>query len=233
MLGNQPPNRPVPGASSLCVERLCKSFGDRVVLDGLDLTIERGESVAIVGPSGSGKSTLLNLLGSLERPDSGRILLGEIDLNGLGRRELEQFRSLSVGFVFQEHLLLPHLTALDNVLLPCLGRREPVPVEMARKLLDRMGLASRELDFPSTLSGGERQRVAFARALIHEPLLVLADEPTGSLDHVRGEELVELLRSEAEDRDRIVIMATHNLDLAYRFDRTLSLNAGKLVPEAV
>jgi len=161
---------------------LCKSFGDRKVLAGVDLTMQPGDAVSIVGPSGSGKSTLLNILGSLESPDSGHIALGTVLVTGLKNRELELFRSKSVGFVFQEHLLLPHLTALDNVLLPTLGRRTKTPVELGRNLLSSMGLSELERDFPATLSGGERQRVALARALIHQPPLLLADEPTGSLD---------------------------------------------------
>ncbi len=216
---------------NLRIEQLSKSFGNRVVLDGLNLTVERGEAIAIVGPSGSGKSTLLNILGSLEKPDSGKVVLGEVVVNELTKHLLEAFRSRSVGFVFQEHLLLPYLSALDNVLLPCLGHPETTPIESARSLLDRVGLTERANDFPSTLSGGERQRVALARALIHEPLMILADEPTGSLDHERAVELVDLLLSEAKMQNRIVIMVTHNLDLAHRLDRTLILTNGQLTLE--
>lgn len=211
---------------------LCKSFGDRKVLAGVDLTMQPGDAVSIVGPSGSGKSTLLNILGSLESPDSGHIALGTVLVTGLKNRELELFRSKSVGFVFQEHLLLPHLTALDNVLLPTLGRRTKTPVELGRNLLSSMGLSELERDFPATLSGGERQRVALARALIHQPPLLLADEPTGSLDHSRAEEIVDLLLSEAQNRGRMVVMVTHNLALAHRFKRTYVLESGRLTLEA-
>ncbi len=217
---------------NLAAENLCKTFADRVVLDRLSMSVEQGEAVAIVGPSGSGKSTLLNILGSLLTPDSGTVTLAGIRVDQLRGRELEAFRSNSVGLVFQEHLLLPHLTALENVLLPSLARREAAPVARARALLDRLGLDARSSDFPATLSGGERQRVALARALIHEPSLVLADEPTGSLDHERAADLVGLLSAEAHAHNRIVVMVTHNLDLANRLDRTLTLAGGRLVPEA-
>ncbi|MDR3689714.1 MAG: ABC transporter ATP-binding protein [Fimbriimonas sp.] len=225
------PDSPTRGANSLRVESLCKAFGDRTVLQDLDLTVHRGEAVAIVGPSGSGKSTLLNILGSLERLDSGQVFLGEIAVGELRSRELEGYRSQSVGFIFQEHLLLPHLTALENVLTPSIGRRERFPIKFAKELLDRLGMSSRASDFPATLSGGERQRVAFARALIHEPLLLLADEPTGSLDPSRGEDLVDLLLAEAHERERIVVMVTHNLGLAHKLDRTYRLEHGRLEPE--
>ncbi len=217
---------------NLAAENLCKTFADRVVLDRLSMSVEQGEAVAIVGPSGSGKSTLLNILGSLLTPDSGTVTLAGIRVDQLRGRELEAFRSNSVGLVFQEHLLLPHLTALENVLLPSLARREAAPVARARALLDRLGLGERSSDFPATLSGGERQRVALARALIHEPALVLADEPTGSLDQERAADLVGLLGAEAHEHARVVVMVTHNLDLANRLDRTLTLAGGRLVPEA-
>jgi lipoprotein-releasing system ATP-binding protein len=215
---------------SLVASKVSKAFGNRQVLDSLDLEVQSGEAVAIVGPSGSGKSTLLNVLGSLERPDSGEVTLDGIRVDQLKAKELEHFRSTSVGFVFQEHLLLPHLNALENVMLPCLGRRGP-PIERGRDLLGRMGLSGRELDHPATLSGGERQRVALARALIREPLLILADEPTGSLDHARASEQVDLLLAQTKAEQRMVVMATHNLELAGRFDRTLTLCNGKLIPE--
>jgi lipoprotein-releasing system ATP-binding protein len=158
-------------------------------------------------------------------------LLGEVQVHLLKGHALEAYRSRSIGFVFQEHLLLPHLTALENVLLPCLGKRDTAPVNRASDLLGRMGLADHVFDLPKTLSGGERQRVALARALIHDPQLILADEPTGSLDQSRAEEQVELLLSEARENGRIVVMVTHNLLLAHRFDRTLSLEQGRLVQE--
>lgn len=217
---------------NLVVSGLCKKFGDRQVLSGVDLQAGPGSAIAIVGPSGSGKSTLLNIVGSLISPDSGEVSLGEIRVDGLRGKQLEEYRSKVVGFVFQEHLLLPHLTALENVLLPSLGSGAKAPVEPAKRLLARTGLGDRMSDFPATLSLGQRQRVALARALVYEPNLVLADEPTGSLDSVLAREQVELLLYEAHDNGRIVLMVTHNRDLAELFDRIYRLEFGSLVAEA-
>jgi ABC-type lipoprotein export system ATPase subunit len=212
------------------VVKLRKSFGDRVVLSDISFSMHAGSSMAIVGPSGSGKSTLLNILGSLVTPDSGTVRLGDVSVDKLTGHALEAYRSRMVGFVFQDHLLLPHLNALENVLLPFLGTR--TPIERGKKLLGEMGLGDRMFDFPATLSGGERQRVALARALIHEPEMLLADEPTGNLDHDRASEQVDLLLREAEESDRIVVMVTHNLELARRFHRVLKLDDGFLIPGA-
>lgn len=236
-------------AESLRVEKLTKSFAGAkgeptVILDGLDLTIEAGETVAVVGPSGSGKSTLLNLIGSLEPPTSGRVLLGDLEVTALAGEALAQYRSRRVGFIFQEHHLLPQLTAEENVLLPTLAGRgiakaasseeETKPrgtgVSPASDLIERVGLSARQDAFPAQLSGGERQRVAIARALINSPSLLLCDEPTGNLDRETGAQVVSLLLQLAAEQQVTVIMVTHNLEQARRFGRVLELSGGKLLP---
>lgn len=224
----------------LRLEAVTKTFaapdgGQTTVLDAVGCTINPGETVAILGPSGSGKSTLLNLIGSLEQPTSGRILLGDIEINALTGQTLAQFRALRVGFVFQEHHLLPQLTALENVLLPTLGgtvASDPrsAGTLSASDLLERVGLTARREAFPAQLSGGERQRVAVARALINSPSLLLCDEPTGNLDRATGAEVVSLLLQLATQQGATVLMVTHNLEQAERFGRVLELSGGKLTP---
>jgi len=220
----------------LRLEAVTKTFtapegAQTTVLNAVDCTINPGETVAILGPSGSGKSTLLNLIGSLEPPTSGRVLLGDMEINALTGQALAQFRALRVGFVFQEHHLLPQLTALENVLLPTLGGRAgSAGILPASDLLDRVGLTARREAFPAQLSGGERQRVAVARALINSPSLLLCDEPTGNLDRATGAEVVSLLLQLAAQQGATVLMVTHNLQQAERFGRVLELSGGKLTP---
>lgn len=215
---------------------LRKTYADGVrrveVLKGVDLAVEPGELVAVVGPSGSGKSTLLHLLGALDRPDGGTIEIGGRLLAGLSGAQLAEFRNRTVGFVFQFHQLLPDFTALENVMLP--GRiagREPVAVlESARRLLQEVGLEERLDHFPNQLSGGERQRVALCRALVLEPPLLLADEPTGNLDPASGEIVFNLLL-ELQARHRTTgILVTHNPEIAERCTRILRLEGGVLEP---
>jgi lipoprotein-releasing system ATP-binding protein len=222
---------------SLQTSNLCKSYptrsGDLCVLRGIDLQLPPGEALAVVGPSGSGKSTLLHLLGTLDRPTSGSYLLGGKNPFALHEAELARFRNRHIGFIFQEHYLLPQCSVLENVLIPTLAgsgddRRE---VEArARHLLERVGLAQRLEHRPAELSGGERQRVAVARALIHKPLLLLADEPTGNLDrksaHVVGQLLVEMHQQE----NTILIVVTHSPDLARMLPRQMEMLDGTLVP---
>lgn len=204
------------------------------VLRDVHLRLGFGESVAIVGPSGSGKSTLLNIIGTLDRPSSGRALLAGRDLATLDERALAEVRSREIGFVFQLHHLLPQCTALENVLIPTLAggpeRRSEPADDRARRLLTRVGLSHRLSHRPGQLSGGERQRVAVARALINEPKLLLADEPTGALDKAAAENLASLLVELNQEERVALIVATHSLPLAARMGRVLELRDGALVP---
>ncbi len=202
-----------------------------VVLRDVCLTLSDGESASITGPSGSGKSTLLNILGSLEPPTSGSVIIDGCDPYALTAPELALFRNRHVGFVFQDHHLLPQCTVLENVLLPALAdkRSDGGRVQRARTLLDRVGMAERLGHRPSEISGGERQRVALARALINEPALILADEPTGSLDRSTSEHVADLLWELHRQEARILIVVTHNESLAARANRRFDLKDGVLV----
>lgn len=215
-------------SGDLVAESVSRKFGERMVLQDVSFRIRPGEAVALVGPSGSGKSTLLNILGSLDTPDAGRVLLGDVVVGSLKGKERERYRNRRVGFLFQEHHLLPQLAALENVLVPTLGSRDAEAPQRAKDLLRQLGLGGREFQFPDTLSGGERQRVALARALIQDPPLLLCDEPTGSLDQTSGSELIDLLLNLAHSAGRIVFAVTHNLEQADRFDRVLTLCDGRL-----
>jgi len=204
---------------------------DLVVLSGVDLEMEAGESLAVTGPSGAGKSTLLHILGALEVPTSGRVELGGEEPFQLSPRDLARFRNQKTGFVFQDHHLLPQCTVLENVLVPTLVA-EGVTAgaeEWARALLDRVGLSGRLEHRPSELSGGEKQRVAIARALIHKPLLLLCDEPTGNLDGAAAQAVRELLFELHGDEQNILITVTHSMELAARFQKRLELRGGRLV----
>ena len=200
------------------------------VLDDVSASFEVGATAAITGPSGSGKSTLLNLIGALDRPTSGRILLRDIDVTALGAADLAAYRAAHVGFVFQEHHLLPQLSAIENVLLPtmALGAGDDASGR-AEAILEQVGLSDRLDAFPAQLSGGERQRVALARALVNAPELLLCDEPTGNLDHDTGAEVVTLLLGLAARQGVTVLMVTHNLEQAGRFGQRWELREGKLV----
>jgi lipoprotein-releasing system ATP-binding protein len=219
-------------------DQVVKSFRDGArtieVLRGASLEVQRGELVAIVGPSGSGKSTLMHLLGGLDRPDSGTVMVGGRLLSSLSRRQLADFRNRHIGFVFQFHQLLPDFTVLENVTMPgriagwTVGELEP----RARQLLAEVGLGDRAGSFPGVLSGGERQRVALCRALLLEPELLLADEPTGNLDPASGERVFELLLAMRERRGTTCLLVTHNPVLASRCAKVLSLREGRLSVEA-
>jgi lipoprotein-releasing system ATP-binding protein len=195
------------------------------VLQGLDLAVERGEMLAIVGPSGIGKSTLLHLLGGLDRPDSGDISVDDRDLTKLSNDELARYRNRNVGFVFQFHHLLPEFTALENVAMPgWIGRfNKQEALDKAAELLDELGLGPRSRHYPSQLSGGEQQRVAIARALLVDPLLFLADEPTGNLDLETSERVFEVMRGCHTKRGLTSVIVTHNPDLAARCDRIFEM----------
>lgn len=213
---------------------LAKSYrdGTRVVdvLSGIDLVVEPGELVAIVGPSGSGKSTLLHVLGTLDKPDAGSVLIGGQDVAALTGTRLAAFRNRTIGFVFQFHQLLPDFTALENVMLPgriagrSVGELEPA----ARRLLDEVGLSHRLDHFPSELSGGERQRAALCRALVLEPPLLLADEPTGNLDAESGERVLDRLFDLQARHGTTALLVTHNPEIAGRCGRVLELRDGEL-----
>ncbi len=218
------------------VRGVSKSFrtGDHKVrvLDEVHLSVAAQESVAIVGPSGSGKSTLLNLLGTLDQPDQGTIVIDGKNLAMMAGDELAKFRNLNIGFVFQSHHLLPHLTVLENVLVPVLAQASEVGEKVllrATQLLQRVGLADREKHLPGRLSGGERQRVAVVRALINQPRLILADEPTGALDRVSAAEVGRLLLELNREHGITLVVATHSEELAARMDRIISMENGTLV----
>lgn len=201
------------------------------ILDGVNVELDRGQSLAIVGPSGSGKSTFLHLSGTLDRPTSGSINLMGTEISSLPENELPAFRNDQIGFVFQEHHLLPQLTALENVLLPTLakGKSSKQQGEKAEELLDRVGLADRSSHLPAALSGGERQRVAVARSLINEPVLLLADEPTGSLDQENADKMGQLLLELQAASQAVLICVTHSERLAKEFQQQVRLQAGKFV----
>lgn len=202
------------------------------VLKGLDLEVKGGEVVIIVGPSGSGKSTLLHLLGGLDRPTKGSVSVSGRDIFSLSDEELAKFRNRSLGFIFQFHHLLPEFNALENVLLPAYlkGDSRRAAMERGEALLAEVGLADRMNHRPNELSGGEQQRVAVARALMNEPPLVLADEPSGNLDELNGLKLHQLLLDLARRKGITFVIATHNQDLAARGDRILRLSQGTLTP---
>lgn len=201
------------------------------VLRGVDLTLASGASLAIAGPSGCGKSTLLNIIGTLDRPASGRVLLGGRDVASLPEAELSDVRSRVVGFVFQMHHLLPQCSILENVLVPTLTGRSPDGAEeRARKLLDRVGLGPRLSHRPGQLSGGECQRAAVVRALVNRPQLLLADEPTGSLDRASAESLAQLLAELNREEGVALVYVTHSAELAARAGRVLRLKDGRIEP---
>jgi lipoprotein-releasing system ATP-binding protein len=204
-----------------------------LVLRDVNLQLAPGEAVAIVGPSGSGKSTLLNIIGTLDRPDRGSVRLEDRELTTLSERELAAVRAREIGFIFQLHHLLPQCTVLENVLVPTLAagaeRRAEASEERARRLLERVGLSGRLSHRPGQLSGGERQRAAVVRALINEPKLLLADEPTGSLDRAAAENLAQLLVELNREEGVSLIVVTHALALASQMSRVLALRDGTLV----
>jgi lipoprotein-releasing system ATP-binding protein len=203
-----------------------------VVLRDVTFDLARGVPLAIVGPSGSGKSTLLNVLGTLDTPSSGSFTLDGIDPFALSANELAKFRSCKIGFVFQDHHLLPQLTAAENVLVPKLaqGRASAADSARAAELLKEVGLQDRASHLPAELSGGERQRVAIARAMMNSPSLILADEPTGNLDPRSAKQIADLLFDLAARTNAVLIAVTHSMELAGRFARTMRMHDGELVP---
>lgn len=212
------------------VEHLNKSFGSLQVLRDIDLTIDKGEVVSIVGASGAGKTTLLQLLGTLLRPDSGHIFYDDVDVSTLDEKALSRFRNRNVGFVFQFHNLLPEFTALENVCMPALiaGRTMDDASAEAMKLLDFLNVTARANHKPAQLSGGEQQRFAVARALINHPAVVLADEPSGNLDTRHAAELHDLFFQLREQYRQTFVIVTHNTTLAQKSDRQITLRDGQV-----
>ena len=205
--------------------------GPLPVLDGVSLRLDHGEAVAVMGPSGSGKSTLLHILGTLDRPTGGSVSLDGIDPFALKPGELAAFRNRRIGFVFQDHHLLPQASVLENVLVPTFVNKTLKRGDAqayARELLTRVGLSDRLTHRPAELSGGERQRVAVARALIHQPLLLLADEPTGNLDRTNAEGIGQLLLELHKQQNTMLVVVTHSTELAKLFPRRLEMNDGVL-----
>lgn len=221
--------------ADLQVRKLCRTFSNQneslTILDQLDLDLNRGENLAIVGPSGSGKSTLLQILGVLDKPTSGSVELEGKNPFELGENQQAKFRNEHIGFIFQDHHLLPQWNVLENTLLPSLAFSRPTTTlqQRAKSLLDRVGLSHRLNHLPSQLSGGERERVAVARALLLNPTLVLADEPTGNLDQENAERIGELLLEVPKEQNAILVVVTHSNDLAKKLSRCCDLRRGKLV----
>ncbi|MCH8927507.1 MAG: ABC transporter ATP-binding protein [Candidatus Marinimicrobia bacterium] len=211
------------------IRKVYDSSGGKVeVLKGVSLEVRSGEIVSIIGASGVGKSTLLNIIGTLDRPTSGELIINEKDVFSMSDSELSRFRNVSIGFIFQFHHLLPEFTALENVMLPALlsGNSKEAVMDKASLLLADVGLSNRETHKPSELSGGERQRVAVARALMNDPELVLADEPSGNLDRDNAEALYELIWKMRDEKKQTFIIVTHNEELAEKADRIIRLEDG-------
>jgi len=227
------------GAPVVRLHDLNKDFSEaghvRKVLNDINLSLYNGQFTALLGHSGSGKSTLLNLISGIEKPTSGSIFIQDVPITAFRERERTLFRRDHLGFVFQFFNLIPTLTVLENVTLPqeLAGRDVQAAQDAALELLEQVGLADRRDTFPDKLSGGEQQRVALARALVHNPMLVLADEPTGNLDKETGQRVLNLLLDLTQRRGKTLIMATHNPDIAHLADRTFRINDGKIVEERV
>ena len=213
------------------LEGITKSFGDLQVLKGIDLSVAKGEIVSIVGPSGAGKTTLLQIIGTLDRPDKGAIIIDGIKVHTLKEKALSAFRNQHIGFVFQFHQLLPEFTALENVMIPSLigGANRIDAQKNAEKMLSFLGLSKRYTNKPNELSGGEKQRVAVARALINNPSVVLADEPSGSLDTQNKEELHQLFFDLRGELSQTFVIVTHDENLAKETDRSIHIIDGKIL----
>lgn len=215
------------------IKGVTKSFGSLQVLKGIDLCIEKGEIVSIVGPSGAGKTTLLQILGTLDKPDNGSVVVDGIETSTLSTNKLSEFRNKHLGFVFQFHQLLPEFTAIENIMIPAYiaGMKNKEAHNRAEELLAFMGLSDRANHKPNELSGGEKQRVAVARALMNNPAVILADEPSGSLDSKNKEELHKLFFELRDKFGQTFVIVTHDETLATLTDRTIHLKDGRIVGE--
>ena len=213
------------------IQGITKSFGELHVLKGINLIIYKGEVVSVVGPSGAGKTTLLQIMGTLDKADSGSVVINGIELGNLKEKELSTFRNKQIGFVFQFHQLLPEFTALENVMIPALigGMSPDKAMKKAKETLAFLGLAERASHKPAELSGGEKQRVAVARALINDPAVIFADEPSGSLDSKNKEELHQLFFDLRDKLGQTFVIVTHDEDLAQLTDRTIHMVDGRIV----
>ncbi|MFW9598134.1 MAG: ABC transporter ATP-binding protein [Paludibacter sp.] len=213
-------------------QNIHKKFDSLQVLKGVDLEINKGEIVAIVGASGAGKTTLLQILGTLDKPDNGQVFINNTDISKLSDKEMSSFRNKNIGFIFQFHQLLPEFTALENVMMPALiaGTNSKKARQAACRLLDELGLTERYEHKPAELSGGEKQRVAVARALINNPLVILADEPSGSLDSHSKDELHRLLFSLRDKLGITIVIVTHDKELALLSDRVIEMKDGQIIP---
>ena len=214
------------------LDNITRSFGSLQVLKGISLKVDNGEVISITGPSGAGKTTLLQIMGSLDRPDGGRVLYDGQDITRMGEKELSAFRNQHIGFVFQFHQLLPEFTALENIMIPMLiaGNGMKQASARAKELLEMLGLADRAQHKPSELSGGEKQRIAVARALANQPDVILADEPSGSLDTKNKEELHKLFFNLRDKLGQTFVIVTHDESLAAMTDRTIHLLDGMVQP---
>ena len=221
--------------TQLVVQHVRKEFQTQnaplVVLNDVSLSMNSGESAAILGPSGSGKSTLLHIIGSLEPPTAGQVVLGDTELFGLDERQMARFRNQSIGFIFQDHHLLPELSLLENVMIPALaeGELSAADREWAMELIERVGLTDRQSHRPGELSGGERGRAAIARALMQRPAILLADEPTGNLDHKTAAMVLEVLLQLQEQEQTMLVVVTHSLTVAAEMGSQFELVDGCLV----
>lgn len=217
------------------IKNITKSFGALQVLKGIDLHIDKGEVVSIVGPSGAGKTTLLQIIGTLDRPDSGEVIVDGIDTSRLSTKKISDFRNRHIGFVFQFHQLLPEFTAIENIMIPAYiaGKSQKAAKSRAEELLHFMGLSDRATHKPNELSGGEKQRIAVARALVNNPAVILADEPSGSLDTRNKEDLHRLFFDLRDQFGQTFIIVTHDESLATITDRTIHLRDGLIeIPQS-